>query len=130
MNKVAELAAKTVVCPGCGGKGQVAYPWFAPCPTCKGKGQVALIAGLQVPPQYGDVRAWTVVDEAIAFLAMVQWCIARGWPVTFECAVEDLPAEVVVQAEDTRGVAEGNDANALADAILQVAEEEECRSLI
>ena len=143
MSKLQQLAAKTVVCPGCGGKGQVAYPWFAPCPTCKGKGQVALIERLRLgcPSCYnsgkrlrfgeplGDGicwhcngKGWTGVSEAKAVMVLIQWCIARGWPVTFECAVEDLPPQVVVQAEDTLGVAEGNDANALADAIMQVVE--------
>lgn len=125
MNKLAELAAKTVVCPGCGGKGQVAYPWFAPCPTCKGKGQVALIEGLQVPPQYGDVQDWTVVDEEKAFYVMVQWATSeRHWLISDRIyGGTNKPVVTVKSLQGKEFVGEADTfANALADAILQVVE--------
>lgn len=163
MRKLAELAAKTVECPACKGKGS--YPqdhslYGEPdlgeytCRFCNGKGQVAQIEGLRQPCAYrcservmqkssdsgatwqhnvcpvcNDVR-WTVVAEAEAFVAMVQWCgshsyIVAFWPepkpyVTVRCIFSSRTEVRWLIGPPYRS--DGFDANALADAILQVGE--------
>ena len=122
--------------------------WY--CPTCKGKGQVALIEGLRKPcskchgagflnrlrfggpPQPEDrydcprcnSTGWTVVPEAEAFLAMVQWWCSKAFhwlSIDIVYGTNDFIVIVKTSLLDKSGT-DVSLANALADAIMQAVE--------
>jgi len=137
MSALEQLAA--MECEECGGKGIIGfigYPCPSKCISCNGSG--ALVLGLRqecttCKYRQGSLncpdckgRTWTVVPEAEAFLVMWNFCTCRAWQVL---RVADTTTIVEV-AEDSFlnspivhtciiATTEGNDANALADAIMQ-----------
>ena len=145
MSALEELAA--MVCEECGGKGIIGfigYPCPSKCISCNGTG--ALVPGLRKPcPGYFSAikgqwlrcegatcahcggRTWLPVSEAEAFLVMWNYCICRAWQV-LRVADTTMIVEIVEDSFLNSPIvhvriiatAEGTDAQALADAIMQV----------
>jgi len=125
-------------CRSCNGTGALVPGLRKPCldEECqKNKGYVAWTGAPYCPegdtqmvkhPEC-DGRLWTVVSEAEAFLVMWNYCICRAWQV-LRVADTTMIVEIVEDSFLNSPIvhvriiatAEGTDAQALADAIMQV----------